>query len=98
MSDHRVVNINYADNTLTISGYYTEGREGVQYRRSGEPGDPPEPEEFEIETIKIGSEDVTELMATLYYEYRGVITRATSYQPVWEKLEELCIEAVREER
>lgn len=98
MSEHKVVNINYADNTLTISGYYTEGREGVQYRSNGDPGDPPEPEEFEIETIKIGSEDVTELMATLYYEYRGVITRGIKYKPVWEKIEELCIEAVREEK
>ena len=98
MTEHKVVNINYADNTLTISGYYTAGREGVQYKRNGDPGDPPEPEEFEIETIWIGSEDVTELMATLYYEYRGVITRDISYKPLWEKLEELCIEAVREEK
>lgn len=97
MSKKVTTKIVLGDNTLTVSGYYTAGREGVQYRRSGEPGDPPEPEEFEIETIKIGSEDVTELMATLYYEYRGVITRDISYKPLWEKIEEMCVEAVSEE-
>ena len=97
MSKKVTTKIVLGDNTLTVSGYYTAGREGVQYQRSDEPGDPPEPEEFEIETIMVGTENITELMAGMFYEYRGVVTRDIKYTPVWVKIEELCIEAILEE-
>ena len=107
MSKKVTTKIVLGDNTLTVSGYYTAGREGVQYQNNGDhgtwnrygdsPGDPPEPPEFEIETIMVGTEDITELMAGMFYEYRGVVTRDIKYTPVWVKIEELCIEAILEE-
>ena len=82
------------DNTLTVNCWHTPGRAGTMYRSNGDPGDPPEPEEIEIECIKIGQEDVTELLATLWVEKRGTITRDIRYVPVWQEIEQKALEAI----
>ena len=38
---------------LEVIGDYSPGRAGTMYRSNGDPGDPPEPEDFEIEDICI---------------------------------------------
>ena len=89
------VPITLGDNTLSVECWYTPGRAGTMYRSNGDPGDPPEPEEIEIECIKIGQEDVTELLATLWVQ-RSLWGHPASYVPVWEVIEQKCLEGIYE--
>lgn len=90
MSKAHNVSITLGDNTLSVDCWHTLGREGTMYRSNGDPGDPPEPDEIEIERIKIGQEDVTDLMATLYVQ-RGYGMSPVTYEPVWGILEQKCL-------
>lgn len=96
MSTAHNVSITLGDNTLSVDCHYTPGTPDVWYLRNGDPGYPGDPEEIEIERIRIGQEDVTELLATLWVEKRGTITRDIKYVPVWEILEQKCLEEIYE--
>lgn len=87
------VTIILGDNTLSVDCWHTPGREGTMYRSNGDPGDPPEPEEIEIERIMIGQEDVTEMMAALYVQ-RGYGMSPVRHVPVWGVLEQKALEAI----
>lgn len=95
MSTHHVVNVNLGDNNLQVHCWHTPGREGTMYRSNGDPGDPPEPEEIEIERILIGQEEVTELLATMYVQ-RGHGMTPVTYAPVWSVIEQKCLEELYE--
>jgi hypothetical protein len=41
------------------------------YKRNGDPGDPPEPEEFDIESIVVGGVDITDTMMSASKELRS---------------------------
>lgn len=40
------------DVEFEVEGSYTQGHPGTMYRSNGDPGDPPDPAEFAIESIK----------------------------------------------
>ena len=44
---------------VVVTGEYTKGKDGVPYTRNGDPGDSPEPSEFEIARILLGGHDIT---------------------------------------
>lgn len=49
--EQRSVTLWRGDFELNVSGLYSPGRPGSFYKRNGDPGDPPEPAEFEIDTV-----------------------------------------------
>jgi len=51
------------DAELTVEGTYNEYHPGTQYDRNGDPGDPPEGGDFDLDSVKIGGVDVTELLS-----------------------------------
>lgn len=44
-----------------ITFTYSPGRPGTWYKRNGDPGDPPEPDELDIESVKVDGSEVPEL-------------------------------------
>lgn len=63
------IDLPFGEGFAQVTGYYTPGRAGTMYKRNGEPGDPPEPPEFELESIVVGGVDITEELA---WVYRGI--------------------------
>ena len=65
-----------------MTGYYMPGRAATMYKRNGDsyqgsvsrygdnPGDPPEPEEFDVESIVVGGVDITEELVGMCKETR----------------------------
>jgi hypothetical protein len=54
------IDLPFGEGFAQVTGFYTPGRAGTMYNRNGDPGDPPEPEEFDVESIVVGGVDITE--------------------------------------
>jgi hypothetical protein len=50
----------YLEIEVEVTGDYTKGSPGTFYRSNGDPGDPPEPEMFEIKNVIWNGLDITE--------------------------------------
>jgi len=59
-----VVEINFRGANLEVEGEYYEGDEGRMYY-SDMSGQPPTPSEFEVECVRAGGVDITELVDDL---------------------------------
>ena len=59
------LNLSYpgCDAELTVEGTYNTYHPGTMYDRNGDPGDPPEGGDFDLDSVKIGEVDVTELLS-----------------------------------
>jgi hypothetical protein len=64
------IDLPFGEGCAQVTGYYTPGRAGKMYKRNGDPGDPPEPEEFEVESIIVGGVDITEELVGVCKEVR----------------------------
>ncbi len=51
------------DREVFITGEYYCGHPGCSYRRNGDPGDPPEPSDFEVKSSKLKDGTVVEIDA-----------------------------------
>jgi len=52
----------YLEIEVEIEGSYSAGRPGTFYRSNGDPGDPPEPAEFEIHSVKWQGVDISPML------------------------------------
>lgn len=52
----------YLEIEVEIEGNHSPGRPGTFYRSNGDPGDPPEPEEFEIQSVKWQGVDISSML------------------------------------
>ena len=63
---------------VTVEGKYYKGKEGTFYSSNGDPGEPPEPSEFTISSVKLDNKDITSFLEEVNFN--------------WDELEEKCIE------
>lgn len=71
MGKRVTIDLPFGEGFAEVTGYYTPGRAATMYKRNGEPGDPPEPPEFELESIVVGGVDITDTMVLCYKELRS---------------------------
>jgi len=50
----------YLEIEVDVTGQYIKGHPGSFYRSNGDPGDPPEPDQFEITNVVWNGLDITE--------------------------------------
>lgn len=55
--------INFKDIEFELEGSYTPYRPATMYNRFGDPGDPAEGGNFDLEVVKIGEADVAEVLS-----------------------------------
>jgi len=87
------VTITYHGVELECEGVYTRGRPGTMYKRSGDPGDPPEDAEFELEAVRVGGVDIGEMledMSTMFDYGNGKVR----YYDVISDIADSCINAI----
>lgn len=72
----------YLEIEVEVTGDYTKGSPGTFYRSNGDPGDPPEPETFEIKSVIWNGLDITEQLDEDNFDFSS--------------LEEECIEEISE--
>ena len=77
------------DTTVTVECYYTPGRAGCNYLRSGDPGYPDEPAELEITSITDEAGKPVEVSDKVYEELR---------LRVWDEVEDIWRQEMEEAR
>jgi hypothetical protein len=68
---------------VDVIGQYIKGHPGTYYRSNGDPGDPPEPDQFEITNVIWGGLDITDHLSDDNFDFY--------------ELEEECLENIRDE-
>jgi hypothetical protein len=91
-----------ANTKVFVEGTYTPAYPGCMYRRNGDPGVSPEPEQFEIDTVRDEKgNDITALIdyfAELHNQKMSQAQTITGHKyiygilDVWETLEELVLQ------
>jgi hypothetical protein len=72
----------YLEIEVEVTGQFVKGHSGSFYRSNGDPGDPPEPDTFEIESVSWNGIDITHQLDQDGFDFSS--------------LEEECIEEVKE--
>jgi hypothetical protein len=68
---------------VDVIGQYIKGHPGSFYRSNGDPGDPPEPDQFEITNVIWDGLDITENLSNDNFDFYS--------------LEEDCLEDIKDE-
>ena len=68
---------------MDVIGQYIKGHPGSFYRSNGDPGDPPEPDQFEITNVIWDGLDITENLSNDNFDFYS--------------LEEDCLEDIKDE-
>jgi len=54
---------------VEIEGSFSPGSPGCWYRANGDPGDPPEPPSFEINSVKFKETDITKMLDDANFDW-----------------------------
>jgi len=86
------VMITYHGVELECEGVYTRGRPGTMYKRNGDPGDPPEDAEFELEAVRVGGVDIGEMLDDLWVSHK--YPSGSGYYSAIDDVIDACLEAI----
>jgi hypothetical protein len=59
----------YIEIEVEVEGKYIKEQPGSFYRSNGDPGDPPEPAQFEIQSVKHGNKDITKHLDDINFDW-----------------------------
>lgn len=102
MSNKQSVRVEFEGVDLRVEGFYSPGRAGTMYTRSGDPGNPPEDPEFECDKVFIVDKDtknevcITELLENANFTWKTFHDekRIMHAETFFERIESACILAI----
>lgn len=91
------VTIIYRGVKLTVKGNYYKGCPAVMYLRNGDPGDPEELPEFDIDTIEVGGVDIFELLDGASFDTKKFMSDKPENHDMLQEIADLAIAAMEED-
>ena len=88
------VTINYRGLIFTVDGTYHKATRDIMYMPNGDPGQPGDPAEFEIDSIRLGDVEMIDFIDGLVEPH--FVGKINYYHDALESIESLCIEQAAE--